>query len=59
MATFKERFEYDIKAFEHNDMTSPDEGHLALMFVDKLDENRFANFKKEYERFEEGIQRNP
>ena len=50
VATFKERIEYAIKAFEHNDMNPPDEGLLALMFVDKLDENRFANFKKEYMR---------
>ena len=50
VATFKDRFDYAVKAFSHHNITPPPDDQLALMFIDKLDERRYANFKKKYMR---------
>ena len=60
VATFKERFEYAVNGFEKHGLNTPDDSYLALTFVDKLDERRFSNFKKEYTKdLKKGIKQPP
>ena len=48
VASFKERFDFAVKALDQHGIAKPPADQLALTFIDKLDERQFASFKKEY-----------
>ena len=60
ISSFKARFVDAINGFKLHGLTEPSESQAALHFINKLDEKRFAQFKKEYMRdMKRGIEHPP
>ena len=48
VASFKENFESAVRTFDEYNITKPSSDQLALIFIDKLDERRFSQFKRDF-----------